>query len=250
MAQLASEAIVLQTTDYAEWDRIVSLYTKDFGRIRGIAKSAKRSQRRFGSTLEPFSYVNVFFVAKENQGLIRLERCEIIRAFPDIAQDIRKVVYGNYFLELVHMLTPERQAGPDTFDLLLYFITLLGENDFREDLMRLFELRLFSLLGYQPRFSECVACNRVFDLDEKYAFSIKRGGIVCSRCRPQLNDLLPLSLGTIRVFQQAQNLALLKLNRIFLSQAAHEEGKLIFGKFLEYHIGRRPKSLSIMEQLR
>ena len=65
----------------------------------------------------------------------------------------------------------------------------------------------------------------------------------------QFHDLLPLSNGTIRIFQQAQNLALLKLSRIFFSQTEHAEGKLIFGKFLEYHIGRRPKSLEIMEQL-
>ena len=84
MLQLASQAIVLHTTDFGELDRIASLYTKDFGKIRGIAKSAKRSQKRFGSTLEPFSHVTVFFTVKEQQGLIRLERCELIAAFPEI----------------------------------------------------------------------------------------------------------------------------------------------------------------------
>ncbi|MCP4714472.1 MAG: DNA repair protein RecO, partial [Deltaproteobacteria bacterium] len=59
MAQVASHAIVLQTIDYAEYDRIVSLYTKDYGRIRGIAKGAKRSQKRFGGTLEPFTHNEV-----------------------------------------------------------------------------------------------------------------------------------------------------------------------------------------------
>ena len=91
---------------------------------------------------------------------------------------------------------------------------------------------------------------RKFSLQERYKFSVKRGGIVCPRCQPQQPGLLPLSNGTIRIFQQAQNLNLLKIHRLCFSQTAHDEGKLIFGKFLEYHIGgRRPRSLDILEQL-
>ncbi len=249
MPQLSSQAIILQTIDYAEWDRIVSLYTKDFGRIRGIAKGAKRSQKRFGSTLEPFTHNEVVFVDKETHGLIRLERCRMLSAFPEIAQDIKKIAFGNYFLELVNTLTPEKQRNSEIFSLLLYFIELLKTDSFREGLMRIFELRIFSLLGYQPQFLCCVTCGQKFDIQNSYKFSIKRGGIVCSKCRAQLPDLLQLSNGTIRIFQQAQNLDLFKLNRIFFSAVEQEEGKQIFSRFLEYHIGKRPKSLGILEQL-
>lgn len=249
MRHLSSHAIVLQTIDYGESDRIVSLYTRDFGRIRGIAKGAKRSRKRFGSSLEPFTHNEIFFVDKDSHGLVRLERCAIIRAFPEIALQIKKVVYGNYCIELVDTLTPEKEKHPEIFSLLLFFIELLRQDSFREELMRLFELRLFSLLGYQPQFMQCVACAEKFGIEKAYRFSIKRGGIVCSRCQQQFHDLLPLSNGTIRIFQQAQNLELLKLGRIFFSPAEHEEGKLIFGRFLEYHIGKRPKSLEIMGQL-
>jgi len=216
MLHLSTEAIILQTTDYAEWDRIVSVYTKDFGKIRGIAKGAKRSRKRFGSALEPFTHNELFFVEKETQGL---------------------VIYGSYFLELVNTMTPEREKNPEIFSLLLFFINLLKEDDFREDLMRIFELRLFSLLGYQPQFLSCTTCGHEFRVEEKYRFSVKRGGIVCSKCLNKHPNLLPLSNGTIRIFQQAQNLALLKINRIFFSPSANEEGKMIFGKFLEYHVG-------------
>ena len=159
------------------------------------------------------------------------------------------MAFGNYFLELVNTLTPEREVNAGVFSLLVFFIDLLKNENFRESMMRIFELRLFSLLGYQPQFLSCTICGQEFSLQDSYKFSIKRGGIVCSRCQARQPDLLPLSNGTIRIFQQAQTLALLKLNRIFFSQAEQEEGKLIFSKFLEYHIGRRPKSLDILEQL-
>ncbi len=249
MLHLSTEAIILQTTDYAEWDRIVSVYTKDFGKIRGIAKGAKRSRKRFGSALEPFTHNELFFVEKETQGLVRFERCHIINMFTELAHDLRKVIYGSYFLELVNTMTPEREKNPEIFSLLLFFINLLKEDDFREDLMRIFELRLFSLLGYQPQFLSCTTCGHEFRVEETYRFSVKRGGIVCSKCLNKHPNLLPLSNGTIRIFQQAQNLALLKINRIFFSPSANEEGKMIFGKFLEYHVGRRPKSLDLLDQL-
>ena len=249
MPHLSSQAIILQTIDYAECDKIVSFYTKDFGRIKGIARGAKRSQKRFGSALEPFTHNEVFFVDKETHGLTRLERCRILNSFQEIALDIKKVAFGNYLLELVNILTPEKEKNPKIFSLLLYFIGLLKKGGFREDLMRIFELRLFSLLGYQPQFLRCVTCREKFSIQDSYKFSIKRGGIVCSKCPMQQSDLLPLSNGTIRIFQQAQNLALLKINRIFFSPSANEEGKMIFGKFLEYHVGRRPKSLDLLDQL-
>ncbi len=245
----SSQAIILQTSDYSEWDRIVSLYTKDFGRIKGIAKGAKRSQKRFGSALEPFTHNEVVFVDRENHGLVRLERCRVLKPFPEIAQDIKKVVFGNYFLELINILTPEKEKSPGIFSLLLYFIELLKEKEFREDLLRIFELRLFSLLGYQPQFLSCVTCGRKFSLQCSYKFSVKKGGIVCSKCQAHYPDLLPLSKGTIRIFQQVQNLALLKLSRIYFSRDEHKEGRMIFGKFIEYHIGKRPKSLAVIEQV-
>lgn len=246
---MSTEAIVLHTKDYAEWDRIVSVYTRDYGKLTGIAKGAKRSRKRFGSALEPFTHNELFFVEKETQGLVRFEKCHILNLFTDIARDLRKVIYGSYFLELVNTLTPEKEKNAEIFSLLLFFINLLQAEGFREDLMRIFELRLFSLLGYQPEFLSCVSCGHEFRVEEDYRFSVRRGGIVCSKCRGKYPDLLPLSNGTIRIFQQAQNLALLKINRIFFSPSEHAEGKLIFGKFLEYHAGRRPKSLDLLDQL-
>jgi DNA repair protein RecO (recombination protein O) len=250
MPELSSPAIILQTTDYAEWDRIVCLYTATHGRIRGIAKGAKRSQRRFGNALEPLTHVQAFFVEREHRGLARLERCQILESYAEIAQDIRKVACGSYLLELVNTLTPEHDKNAEIFDLLLFFIRLLKIESFREEIMRVFEVRLFTLLGYQPQFAGCVSCSTAFSLKERYQFSIRHGGIVCSACQGRHSGLLPLSNGTIRIFHQVQRLALTKLARIFLSPAAHEEGRNIFSKFLLYHTGRKPKSLEILEQLR
>jgi len=249
MPQYITQAIILRTTDFSESDRLVSFYTKDSGRLHGIAKSAKRSLKRFGSSLEPFTLNEITFFAREHQDLVRLERCRIVRAFPEIAQNVRRVALGTYLLELVLGLTPEREANPEVYRLLVYYIDLLTQSSFRESMIRLFELRLFSLLGYEPQFMQCVACNTPFDMDAAYHFSIQRGGIMCPKCEPPLHNMLPLSNGTIRLFQQARSLSLLNLNRLFFSRESQDESHTLFVRFLEYHMGRRPRSLDVLEQL-
>ena len=249
MPSFKSDAVILQVTDYAEFDRIVSLYTRDHGRLRGIAKGAKRSQKRFGGALEPFTYNEVDFFEREGHGLVRLENCRIINTFPAISQDIKKIAYGNYLLELVNTLTPEREKHPEILDLLLFFLNLLSSQPPREDILRVFEMRLTSLLGYQPQLLQCVSCGREYVTQVAYRFSVNKGGILCAVCHKESDAYPCLSHGTIKIFQQAQQLSLEKLNRIHFSAASHDEGKLIMAQFLEYHIGRKPKSLEFIEQL-
>jgi DNA repair protein RecO (recombination protein O) len=172
-----------------------------------------------------------------------------VRAFPEIAQNVRRVALGTYLLELVLGLTPEREVHPEIYRLLVYYIDLLTQPSFRESMIRLFELRLFALLGYEPQFMQCVACNTPFDMQAAYHFSIQRGGIVCPSCEPPLHNMLPLSNGTIRLFQQARSLSLLKLSRLYFSRDSRDESHRLFTRFLEYHMGRRPRSLDVLEQL-
>ncbi len=249
MPQHTTQAIVLRTTDFAETDRIVSLYSRDFGRLRGIAKGAKKSLRRFGSSLEPFTLNELSFADRETHGLLRLERCRIVKAYPGIAADMERLVHGSYLLELAETLTPEKEQHPEIFDLLAFFIELLTGREFREELLRFFELKLFGHLGYQPQFQQCMLCREPFDLEQAYGFSVRRGGIICPRCAGQAPELLRLSNGTIRLLQQAQALDGLRLQRLYFSQVARDESRRIFTRFLEFHIGHRPRSLDILEQL-
>jgi len=249
MPSFKSAAVILQVTDYAEYDKIVSFYTLHHGRIKGIAKGAKRSQKRFGGALEPFTLNEIDFFERESHGLARLENCRIINTFPAISRDIKKIAYGNYLLELVNILTPEREKHPEIFDLLVFFLELLGSQPPREDFLRIFEIRLTALLGYQPQLLQCVNCAQMYVPQATYRFSVSRGGILCPACHKESDAHPCLSHGTIKIFQQAQQLSFEKLNRIHFSAASQAEGRLIMAQFLEYHIGRKPKSLDFIEKL-
>jgi len=243
-----TKAIVLRSTPYAEADRIVSLYTLDFGKIRGIAKGAKRSQKRFGNSLEIGSYVSASFFEREISELVRLSHCDLIRSFEGLREDIKKLAWASYLIELSSEMTGERIQDKALFRLLLFFLNLIDRGLLREEILRVFEIRLFSLLGYQPKFDACRRCRKELS-EEKIPFSAREGGVFCSSCAAGLPDLTPLSLGTIKTLHLAQTLPLEKVGRISFSPQSRKESEAALSHFLSQYLGKDLKSKKFLAQL-
>ena len=118
-----TDAVVIHRVDFKESDLIVTLYTADLGKVTGIAKGAKRSKRRFVNNLQPFSYIRIVF-SEGRGGLIRLDEADMILPLFRISEDISKILYGSYFLEMVKEMTGEKEANPQLFDLLVRSLTV------------------------------------------------------------------------------------------------------------------------------
>src|SRR4030043_2225058 len=118
MPFFTTNAIVIRSHHYGESDKIVTFFTKDFGKIKGIAKGARRSKKRFQNALDLFSHLRLIFFDKEGMGLVRAEGCDIINSFPKIREDLKKIFYGNYFLELANEMAGEREGNQEVFELL------------------------------------------------------------------------------------------------------------------------------------
>lgn len=243
-----TKAIVLRTTPYAEADRIVSLYTLDFGRIKGVAKGAKRSQKRFGNTLEIGSYVSVSFFEKETAELVRLDHCDLIRSLEGLREDIKKLAWASYLIELINELTGERIQNKPLFRLLLFFLHWIDREPLREEILRVFEIRLFSILGYEPQFSACRHCRKMLS-EEKLFFSAQDGGVLCSSCAARMPGLVSISLGAIRTLRLAQTLPLEKVGRISFSLQSLKESETVLSNFLNQYIGKDLKSKKFLAQL-
>jgi len=160
MPQYKTPAVVLYSQDFAEWDKLVTIFSRDFGKLKGIAKGAKRSRKRFGSGLEPLTCITLSFFEKEGAGLVRLNHCEIVESYPGIHDDILRIGYASYLGELINKMVAEREANKELFTLLVTFLHLLNKPSFREEFIRIFELRLLSLSGYQPELMKCMICRK------------------------------------------------------------------------------------------
>ena len=118
---------VLRTLSYSESDLIVTFYSHDFGKLKGIAKGAKRSKKRFANVFEPFSLTNIIFTRKSRDMLAFIESCDIIDHYHAIRQDMEKTLIASYFIDLTDHFSPEGKNNEKVFQLLQDFLIMLGQ---------------------------------------------------------------------------------------------------------------------------
>ncbi len=249
MSSYSTEAIVLQANDFQESDRLVIFFTRDFGKIRGIAKGAKKSKKRFGGTIELFSYVDLRFFEKRTLDLVRIEGAEFVQTFDHIRSDLHRIAYGSYLLELVTEMTAERQVSEQLFELLLYFLQWFNRTLPSEGYLRAFEIRLLSLLGYMPVLDRCASCETAINGEELIGFHVGQGGLLCCSCLPGHRGSIEISLGTAKTLRLFQEIDLDKLHRLALSRKGLKESKKIMIPFIHYRLDREIRSLKFLTSI-
>ena len=249
MPNYNTKAVILHNFDYSEQDKIVTFFTKDFGKLKGIAKGAKKSKKRF-SSLEILTFVSLNFFEKETNNLIRVNNTIILDPYLGIKENFNKFVYGNYILELINETIKEKEVNLEAFDLLIDFLRIFDKQKAKEYLLRIFEIRLLKYLGYQPQFSYCMICQKPLREGVEYFFCYNKGGIVCLNCLSSKEKAVKISLGTLRTLYMAQNYTKDKITRLIFSRNAEKESKEILPSFIEYHLGKRMKSLQFMEKVK
>jgi len=251
MPLFTTNAIVIRSLHYGESDKIVTFFTRDFGKLKAIVKGARRSRKRFQNALDLFSHLRLIFFDREEMGLARGQNGDILDSFPRIREDLKKIFYGNYFLELVNEMAGEREVNREAFDLLLSFLSILEKMEPEEEQLRMFEIRMLSLFGYRPNMKKCGLCKKGWeDLKEiPIFFSPARGSLVCEVCSKGLNNLLPLSLGTARIIEKISQMELPKIHRLRFTSQALSESRELLPKFITYQLGKELRSLKALSNL-
>jgi DNA repair protein RecO (recombination protein O) len=172
-----SEAIVLRTYPLREADLLVTLFTRLEGKVKGVARSAKKSKRRFGGALEPLTWVRVFYDDREGQELARLDSCEVLESPLATEVSYPRAVALAHVAELLDELLPDREANDAVFRLALSVLAgLRGAEVWMP--VTYFDLWMTRLMGYLPELSECLACGRSLNGSQAY-FHALADGLVC-----------------------------------------------------------------------
>jgi DNA repair protein RecO (recombination protein O) len=172
-----SEAIILRTYPLREADLLVTFFTRLEGKVRGVARSAKRSKRRFGGALEPLTYVRAYYADREGQELTRLDSCDVIES--PLANEVsypRAVALG-HVAELLDELLPDREANDAVFRLTLSVLASLSVANVWMP-VTYFELWLTRLMGFLPELSECIVCGQVLNGSRAF-FHRLADGLMC-----------------------------------------------------------------------
>lgn len=177
----ATRAILLRSVAYGDSDRIVTLLTDAFGKVAAIARSARKSQRRFAGSLEPFAVIDAE-VAVGGGELARLASARLVRGYPRILGSLPRMELAGRGLEWVRELVPPREPDPRFVPTVIHFLDRLEEDDgAAREVGLAFELRFLALAGWPPRLEACGRCGAAAG-DRAALFDPGLGSIVCRAC--------------------------------------------------------------------
>jgi DNA repair protein RecO (recombination protein O) len=194
MALKESEAIVLRTYPLREADLLVTLFTRLEGKVDSVARSAKKSRKRFGGALEPLTYVRAYYEDRERRELARLDSCEVLESPLAFEVSYPRAVALGHVAEVLDELLPDREANDAVFRLVLSVLAVLRGPEIWLPLTY-FDLWMTRLMGYLPDLSECVACGRSLNGSRAY-FHVLADGLMCGEDkRLASSELSPESRG-------------------------------------------------------
>jgi DNA repair protein RecO (recombination protein O) len=253
MPVFSSPAILLRRMDYGDFDVIITFFTLKRGKLSLIAKSAKKSTKRFAGILELFSVLEVVAGTSRSRGLSVLQEAVLKQPFSAIRADFRKTAYASYWAELVYNWIEENFKQVSLYHL---FEHVLAELDSGRTapagLNILFQMRFLALSGHRPNLANCSVCRKELEniKQDKFVLDSQRGGIVCKNCRTGSASRALLGKGTIKQLLWVDSGDLAKATRIKFSQSALKEGTEFLEEFVCYHLGKQPRSLKFLRQIR
>lgn len=202
MPLLRTQGIVLRAYELGEHDRLVTLYTRDLGKLTAVARGARRVRSRFGAALELFTWGEAIGFEREGRTLVRLDHFDIRRSFRGLREDLERLGQGARMVEAVARMTAERDPHPACFALLLRALRAL-ETGSAARVELAFILRLLDLLGHRPRLDRCGACATAVGTTA-VVFDAASGTVACARCRAAGDvPVSPRALGALRGLQAA-----------------------------------------------
>jgi DNA repair protein RecO (recombination protein O) len=240
-----TEAIIISSMNLGEADKLVTCFSLDRGMLKGVAKNARRSFKRFGAGLESFTLSRLHLYEREHQELARIESCDIIEQHATIGCVLERAAAGAVMLELVREMAPLGERNAAAFLLLSHVLHLLDEGEDPLFLLRIFEIKFLSLLGYQPKLDHCLSCGT--QPKGEAIFLSMKGGVLCPACVVSSGDgQLRLSQGAVGFYYQALRMEMDKVCRLKPSSSIMQELAQAFSAHTFHILGKKLKSMEFL----
>ncbi|MCS5620719.1 MAG: DNA repair protein RecO [Nitrospinaceae bacterium] len=248
MALYNTRALVIKSINFSESDRLVTFMTENQGKVKCVAKGARKVKNRFWGALEPMSLIHLIYFGKEHQSLFRLNHCDIIESFQTIRDDFDKLYTGVYFLDLIDSMILEGHREKKIFALLYQSLAALNQQTELEPLRRLFEIRLLSLSGYTPQLEHCVLCKSLPE-NGKIPFSYAHNGILCIACSNRARIDIQLSTGTRNYIKKLLDVEIKTCERLKFPKSQTNEIEKVTHRLVLSHLGRELKSYPFIKNM-
>lgn len=250
MSSEKSNAIILRLVEFSETSLIVTMLTRDFGKLTALAKGARRKKSPFEAALDLLSICRIVFLHKSSGAMDLLTEAKLERRFRAGTKDLKRLYCGYYVAELLSKLTDDADPHPELFDLAERTIVALDQGDGSVFLALLrFELQTLAILGHQPMLTRCVVCGSDDDDQEnRMYFGLVEGGRLCEQCRPGKTNVISVS---------RQSITLLKLmldegdawKSFDLNNLNRGEVRQLLNRYITHLIGNPPRMHAYLKSI-
>ena len=245
MAAEKALALVLRTTDWSETSRIATLWTREFGKVRVLAKGGRRLKSNFESALDLLTVCRIVLLRKSSGSLDLLTEAQVAERFPRLRTDLQALYTAYYVAELLADWTEDYDPHPSLFDETLETLRNLGAPGIATGpRLARFELVLLREFGYSPVLDKCAVCEGQLP-SESLSFGPAAGGVLCPRCQSKQRDRRPLSLSAWQALRRLSEAG--DLGPFATNQAVRAEVRQLLGQYVTYLMGRRPRLLPYLE---
>jgi DNA repair protein RecO (recombination protein O) len=250
MSITKTEAIVLKSIKFGDTSRIATLYAKDHGKVKIIAKGIRTPKSKLAGALQTFAHIQAVFYKKRTSEIYLLSQADTIESHQSITKDLNRYVFASAVLELLDRLITGEESNPEIFDLILHTLSFLEScpAESIEKSFTHFALKLTDILGYKPKLDRCISCNKS-PVSRIILFSPEKGGIICRSCSKGDQAYLKLSKDSVDSALKLQSIKTERLDAYKIPKDHLKEISDVILSLLDYHTGRG-KDLKSLEFLK
>ena len=242
-----TQAIVIGHTEFGEADRMIKLFTLDKGKITAISKGIRKIRSRKAGHLEPFTQVDLFLAKGRNLDIIT--QAETIDAHLGIRDDLQRVAYASYIMEVLDRFTYEEGENASMFKLLENTLSRIEDRTNLETGVHFFEIRLLDLLGFRPQLFECIDCSEKI-IDQDQFFSPLAGGVACPKCGGVRPEALAINQDVLRYFRHLQRSKWRAVKELVIPEKIESELADLIERYLTYLLERKLNSSDFLREVR
>ena len=242
-----TEALVIRLADWSESSKVVTLFSKDFGKLAAVAKGAKRLKSAFESALDLLTNCNIVLIRKSSGGLDILTEAKLQKRFVAKPGSLESLYAGYYLAELLDSLTELDDPHPDLYAEALKTLDRFAGNGPLELAVLHWELILLNEIGQLPMLEGCAECGRPVAPDIWFDFSVGKGGLICPDCHPEADHARHIQPGTLAILNQLLTGQEASWQRLVVSAPQQRELRRIMTPTICHVLGKRPKMMGYLK---
>ncbi len=241
------EGVILKRTDVGEADRLLTLYTPDRGKLRAVAKGARKPSARKTGHVELFNRATLMIALGRDLDVVT--QADTLESFMPLRNDLDRLSYAYYFAELVDRFTEEEEENRAVYDLLLHALHWLETTEKLPRTARYFEMQLLDGVGYRPQLQTCIHCRQELKPEDNF-FTPEGGGVLHPQCAESYRDAHALSLNALKVLRYLQARDYAEVEKLNLTPKVEAEVEELLHYNLTHWLERNLKSIQFLHTLR